>query len=87
MASIPTIYLSVKFSQVDSMKKMETKWESPFQTAFCCSFSSLSQPIFSFSEPFFDFANGFENGFVTVLSMKNIKHYIFLRYTNVVSYN
>ena len=47
----------------------------------------FSKPFFSFSEPFFYFANGFENGFVTVLSMQNIEYYIFLHYMNVVSYN
>lgn len=77
-----SLFLDAIFFKPSTCEKGTPSSEGMFLVVSC-----LFEAIFFIFGAIFYFANGFENGFVTVLSMQNIKHYIFLRYTNVVSYN
>jgi hypothetical protein len=77
-----SLFLDAIFFKLSTCEKGTPSSEGMFLVVFC-----HFEAIFFIFEAIFYFANGFENGFVTVLSMQIIKYYILLRYMNVVSYN
>ena len=77
-----SLFLDAIFFKPSTCEKGTPSSEGMFLVVFC-----LFGAIFFIFGAIFYFANGFENGFVTVLSIQIIKYYIFLRYMNVVSYN